>query len=337
VRQLTLVEPNRLEWQEVPEPEIQESTDALVRPIAVARCDVDIPMARGQTPFRPPIAVGHEFVAEIVALGDQVSDLTAGQLVAVPFQISCGECERCRRGITNACLSVPPRSQYGFGVLGGEWGGALSDVMRVPFAHHMLVPLPDGVDPCVIASVDNVSDGWRTVGPYLQQSRGAPVLIVGGGAPSVGLYAAAIAAALGAPSIDYLDTNANRLAIAQAIGANPIEGPPPSQLGPYPITVDASANPNGLACALRSTEPGGTCTSVGIYFSETTPVPLLEMYSAGITFKTGRVNARADLPPVLELVASGRLHPERVTTQTVRWDEAAHAWLEPGVKLVIAR
>ena len=334
MRQLTLVETNKLEWLDVAEPQRQDASDALVRPIAVARCDVDIVMAQGRTPFQPPIPYGHEFIAEVVDVGEDVEVARVGQRVAVPFQISCGDCDRCRRGITNSCLTVPPRSQYGFG---GSWGGALSDLVRVPFANHMLVPVPDHIDAAAIASVDNLPDGWRTVGPYLRERPGAAVLVVGGGALSVGLYAAAIAAALGASSVDYVDSDNDRLDLAQAVGANPIKGPPPRRLGPYPITVDASANPSGLAFALRSTEPGGVCTSVGIYFSQETPVPLFEMYATGVTFKTGRVNARADLPHVLDLVASGHLHPERLTTRQVSWEDAAEAWLEPGVKLVAVR
>lgn len=337
MRQLTLVEPGRLEWLDVPEPQLQGRGEALVRPIAVARCDVDLPMVRGLTPDPPPIAMGHEFVAEIVELSEQVFGLQRGQRVVVPFQISCGECERCRRGLTNSCMAVPPLSQYGFGKSGGDWGGALSDLVRVPFAQSMLVPVPEQVEPAAIASADNLPDGWRTVGPYLQESPGAAVLVVGGGAVSIGLYAAAIACALGASRVDYVDTSSRRLALAESVGAHPVEGPTPERLGPYPISVDASANLGGLACALRSVEPGGVCTSGGIYFSEETPVPLLDMYTTGITFKTGRVNARACLPAVLALVESGRLQPERLTTRTAAWDDAAEAFSEPSTKLVVLR
>ncbi len=201
----------------------------------------------------------------------------------------------------------------------------------------MLVPVPQHVDSGAIASADNLPDGWRTVGPYLQESPGATVLVVGGGAVSIGLYSAAIAHALGASRVDYVDTSSRRLALAESVGANPIEGPPPERLGPYPISVDASANRDGLACALRSVEPGGVCTSVGIYFSQGTPVPLLDMYTTGITFNTGRVNARACLPAVLGLVESGRLQPERLTTRTVPWDDAAEAFGEPSTKTVVLR
>lgn len=336
MRQLTFVDTGRLEWQDVPEAQLQGPGEAIVRPIAVARCDVDLPIVSGFAPFRPPFAFGHEFVAQIVTLGDEVSEFKPGQKVVVSFQITCGECNRCGRGITGSCSAVPVGAAYGFGAK-GDWGGALSDLVRVPYAEGMLTAVPDGIDPVTVASPDNLSDGWRTVGPYLAERPGAPVLIVAGGALSIGLYATAIACALGSSQVDYIDTDRERLDLAKSVGANPIQGPTPERLGPYPITVDTSANPAGLACALKSVEPGGVCTSVGIYFAPETPVPLLHMYRTGVTFKTGRVNAQAETPHVLDLVQSGRLHPERLTTRVARWDDAAEAFLEPAVKVVVAR
>jgi alcohol dehydrogenase len=90
--------------------------------------------------------------------------------------------------------------------------------------------------------------------------------------------------------------------------------------------------------ALRSTAPDGTCTSTGIYFGEQPALPLLEMYTKGITFRTGRVHARAAMPGVLALAAQGALHPELVTTRVVPWADAPDALLERGwTKLVIER
>jgi len=105
----------------------------------------------------------------------------------------------------------------------------------------------------------------------------------------------------------------------------------------YAVTADGGASQASLACALRSTEPGGLCTSAGIVFEPLTPVPFLEMYTSGVRFHTGRVMARATIPSALELVASGRLRPERVTSHTAAWDDAADAVLESQTKLVIAR
>lgn len=111
----------------------------------------------------------------------------------------------------------------------------------------------------------------------------------------------------------------------------------PGAAGPLSDTVDSSADRPGLACAVRSTEPDGICTSTGILFERETPLPLLEAYTKGLTFHTGRVHARPVMPEVLELIAAGRLSPELVTTELVAWDDAAEALAEHTAKLVVTR
>jgi threonine dehydrogenase-like Zn-dependent dehydrogenase len=337
MRQLTLTEDRRVEWQEVPDPLLRDANDVIVRPLAVAACDLDPVIVSGRAPLPGPIALGHEFVAEIVQAGD-MTELEVGTRAVVPFQISCGECARCVRGQTGDCLTVPERSMFGFGPFGGDWGGALSDLVRVPFADHMLVPIPDSLSPAAVASAsDNIPDGWRTVARPLEHHPGADVLIVGGGAPSIGLYAVDAAHALGAGRVTYLDDDPERLRVAEGLGAHVHEGPPPSRLGSYAITVDAGATRESLACALRSTEPGGDCTSVGILWEPETPLPLLEMYTRGLTFHIGRAQARPTIPAILELVLEGRLRPELVTSRVADWEEAPETIGQAERKLVIER
>src|SRR5262249_57805245 len=104
-----------------------------------------------------------------------------------------------------------------------EWGGALSDLVRIPFADAMLVVLPPGVEAATFASVsDNIPDGWRSVAPGLQADPRAPVLIVGG-LGDVALYAAAIAVAMGSERVDYVDTSQRRLEAAATGGAKPTQ------------------------------------------------------------------------------------------------------------------
>jgi threonine dehydrogenase-like Zn-dependent dehydrogenase len=339
MRQLTYTAPKQLQWREAPEPGLSSDGAALVRPLAVATCDLDAVIISGQSPFAPPFALGHECVAEVIDAGDAVKSLAPGQLVSVPFQISCGECEPCRRGRTGNCAVVGFMSTYGFGPAVERWGGFLSDVVCVPYAEHMLVPVPPGLSPSAVASAsDNISDAWRTVGPALAADPGAPVLVVGGAGPgSIGLYATGLAVALGAESVLYVDPDPDRRLLAASLGAE-TAGEITERLGPFSITVDSSADPAGLALALRSTAPDGTCTSTGIYFGEQPALPLLEMYTKGITFRTGRVHARAAIPEVLALAASGALHPELVTTRVVPWQDAPEALVEGGwTKLVIER
>lgn len=336
MKQLMFLEPNRLEWQEVAEPSLSDPKGALVKPIAVAACDLDIAVVKGYAPIPGPFPLGHEFVAEVLEVGEEVTSFKAGDIAVVTFQIACGECPRCAKGLTGNCTSVKQGSMYGLGSVGGEWGGAWTDVVAVPFAEAMLLPLPAGIEPKTLATAsDNICDGYRTVGPHLLQSPGATVLIVSGGASSIPLFAVDIARSLGAGSIDFIDRRPHVLELAERFGANAIEGPPPAKAGRYAITVDASGDPAGLSCALRSTEPGGICTSIGIYYQDV-PIPMLEMYSKGITFTTGRPHSRADLPHVLSLIGEGKIDPDSIAT-FVPWESTAEALLEAPIKLVSTR
>ena len=339
MQQLVFAGPSSLEWREAPAPRLSSEEGALVRPVAVATCDLDSLIVSGASPFEPPFAVGHEGVAEVVEVGGSAGTLEPGQLVSVPFQISCGSCEACLAGRTSNCAEVPFMSTYGFGPAVERWGGFLSDLVEIPFAAHMLVPVPEGLEPAAVASAsDNLSDAWRSVGPPLAEYPGADVLVVGGAGPgSIGLYAAGLAVALGSRSVLYVDGDQARREIAARLGAQTL-AEKPKRVGPYPITVDASADPDGLKLALRSTSPDGICTGTAIYFGEPPRLPLLEMYTKGITFRTGRANARSAMPHVLGLAAEGHLHPELVTTHLVAWEDAPAALAENGwTKLVIER
>src|SRR5207247_7841013 len=142
--------------------------------------DLDTALLHGRAPYRGPFALGHEGVAEVVDAGDRVDGLAPGQLASISFQVFCGECAACREGRTASCEATPPMAMYGL-TIGGDWGGFLSDAVRVPYANAMLFPLPDGVDPVAAASVsDNIVDAWRTVGPQLERHPGAEVLVAGG-------------------------------------------------------------------------------------------------------------------------------------------------------------
>jgi alcohol dehydrogenase len=279
----------------------------------------------------------------VVEVGDGVQGFAPGDRVVVPFQISCGSCDRCVAGRTASCRSVPPGSTYGFGIAGTPWGGFLSDLVHVPYADHMLVPLPAGLEPAVAASAsDNIPDGYRTVSALRDRWPGAPVLVCGGAAAgSIGLYAVAQAVALGASRVVYVDADAGRRAVAAAFGAEVVDAWPESFERTFPITVDASADPRGLELALRSTATDGMCTSTGIYFPEVVDAPefpLLLMYARNVAFLTGRPHVQELIPPVLELIDGGAIDPAVVTTRVVEWDDAPDALLESGwTKLVFRR
>ena len=342
MRALTYAGPGELEWREAPAPELAGDAEALVRPIAVATCDLDDLIVAGGSPFPAPFAIGHEGVAEVLEVGDGVSAVAPGDRVVVPFQVSCGSCDPCRADRTGHCASVPFASTYGFGFGDHYWGGFLTDSVRVPYADHMLVPLPVGVSAEAAASAsDNIADGHRTVAEPLERWPGAPVLVIGGaGAASIGLYAAGQALALGAERVLYVDADAGRRAVAESLGAQTLDEIPERLDEAFPITVDASANARGLELALRSTAPDGICTSTGIYFDpkDQPTFPLVEMYVKNTTFLTGRPHVRGVMPKSLDLIASGRFDPTAVTSRIVAWDEAADALAaRDWTKLVITR
>jgi alcohol dehydrogenase len=369
---LTFVRKGRLEWREVPRPVLQGPDEALVRPIVASRCDGDCLFllhrygpalalgralhvidpevaALGDPPLAGPFAYGHECVAEVIAIGERVTTVAIGQRVVVPWAISCGRCALCVRGLTSHCeRNTTPLAAYGWGRCAGGWGGMVGDLLRVPWADAMLVPIPPGLSLLEFAGAsDNIPDAWRAVGPHLRAEPGAPVLVVGGAARSIGLYAAGLAVAMGSSRVDYVDTHGPSLAVAAALGANPIERSTragwfrrgATQAGArYPITVDASSRPDGLEYAIRAAAPGGVCTGLGFYLRAGTPLPLWHMFLKDTRLHLGVANPRADLPDVVALIASGRFRPSLVSDRVADWNDAPAALLDrDATKVVLTR
>jgi alcohol dehydrogenase len=203
----------------------------------------------------------------------------------------------------------------------------------------MLLLAAQGSASALCALPDNACDAYRAVGPQLAEHPGAEVLIVGGAAASIGLYAISFARALGSGRVRYVDRDAQRCAAATTLGADVEhqQGPWPRRYDRAAITVEATGEIDGLHSVLRSTDDYGFCTSVAIHFAPTVALPLLEMYTRGITFHLSRADSRRLLPVVLELFAEGRFDPLAVPTTIVPWDRADEAWLEPATKLVLER
>jgi threonine dehydrogenase-like Zn-dependent dehydrogenase len=339
MRQLTCSAPGTIEWRDVPEPRIQADVEALIRPLSVARCDIDLFLTAGLFPVREPFALGHECVGEVVALGDAVRGLEIGQRVVVSFQVCCGTCRSCGAGHTANCDKFPVLSDYGMQPLSGvEYGGMLADLARVPYAEAMLAPVAPALDSVALGSVsDNVLDGYRAVAPHLADLPGAEVLIVSHGLKSVPLYAVQAAVALGAARVDFASEDDEALTLAERLGAHPIRTAFEKPERRYPLVVDAGLTPAGLRYAIRATEPEGICQSVSFYAGGDMPLPLGRLYTLGIRFFTGRAHAAALLPDVMPLIEQGRLRPGEVTTRVVDWEDAPAAYGEPAIKLVVHR
>ena len=360
MRELQLIHSRRLAWRERDPPALRDPTDAIVRPFVAGRCDGDTlpihqPVSRalqagmalrlvdpivgcmcGRVPFKGPFAIGHECVAEVVAVGAGVERIGTGQRVVVPWAISCGSCARCRSGLTSKCATTAQGTlaAFGLGPASGPWGGVIADAVRVPFADHMLVPIPAGVPPLRVAAAgDNLADAWRSVVPPLAEREGGSVLILGGGAKSIGLYAAGLAVAHGAGVVDYVDDDAERQRIAESFGARTR----PERGRRYDVAVEATSRARGLRQALSALAPGGVCTAVGYYLASGTRLPLMRMYATDATLHHGVSHARASLPDLLAFVERTGFPAERVATLTADWDDAPRAYAARTTKVVLQR
>lgn len=325
-----------LHWHEVATPELVEPTDALVRPIAVAACDLDRHIVAGRSPFPGPFMLGHEFTGEIVALGEAVTGLDIGDRVLASFQPSCGECGPCSHQHSSVCGSVPNGTMYGIGAVGGDWQGALADLIRVPWATFNLAKVPSHIDLRAIASAaDNLADGLRGVEQPLQQRPGTSVLVAGSG--SIPLYAVLCAMFLGAEDVTLASDDEFALGVADAMGATclPITTWP-KRFRSHGISVDCTNDVAGLAAVIGSTSPYGICTSSSIFFGGGVTVPMFNMNMRGIAFHTGRVNSASNLDKVLALLAAG-LNPEQVQPAYFAFEEVAEGLhQEPFSRKVIA-
>src|SRR5258708_12737846 len=118
MQRLLLEGTSQVRWEETSEPTLPGPDGAIVRPVAVATCDLDIAVLAGRYPLAGPYPFGHEAVADVVEVGDNVVTVAPGDRVVVPFQISCGTCAPCARGRTGNCAPHPRMSTYGLGTPG---------------------------------------------------------------------------------------------------------------------------------------------------------------------------------------------------------------------------
>jgi len=358
MKQLYFVKKAKLEWREVARPVITGGKQAIVRPFAVAKCDLDdaflfnnmkLKLKIGEAfglidpgykstfgnLLNGPFPFGHECVGEVTEIGDGVKNVEAGDVVSVPFQISCGQCLNCSRGLTSVCNNTMPISTYGFGKH-LQFGGAMSDFIRVPFADAMLLKIPDTINPIHMASLsDNIPDGYR----HLRDVQANPhqrVLIIAGRAKSVGLYSLLLAKAMNVADIDYVDNNRERLEIASRLKANHVYESYDQVTNKYDLVIDTSSTTRGLETALRSVRNFGTISSSGIHIRKA-GLSLVEMYAKGVNFKIGFANARTDAEQILKLMEKVHIPFELITTYEDSWENAADAFLMETTKVIVKR
>ncbi len=213
-----------IQVEEVADPKIEDSTDAIVRLTASAICGTDLHFVRGTVPdMVPGTILGHEGVGIIEELGSDVRNLSVGDRVVIPSTIACGYCSYCRAGYYAQCDNANPNGSgagtafFGGPKASGPFHGLQAEKARVPYAHVGLVKLPDSVsDEQAILISDIFPTGY--FGAEMAEIEDGDTVAVFGCGP-VGQFAIASAKLLGAGRIFAIDHIESRLEMAKEQGA----------------------------------------------------------------------------------------------------------------------
>ena len=227
--------PRDVSVEEVPDAKIERSTDVLVKITTTNICGSDLHMYDGRTDLEKGRVIGHENLGEVIEVGDAVDRIKVGDMVCLPFNVSCGYCKNCEKGLTGACLTMNPGTAgaaYGFAGM-GPYDGGQAEFLRVPYADFNCLVLPEDArekeDDYVMLS-DIFPTGWHAT-QLAGLCPGESVVIYGAG--PVGLMAALSAKIIGASKIIIVDKHPDRLALAEQVGAIPInfeDGSPVDQI-----------------------------------------------------------------------------------------------------------
>jgi glutathione-independent formaldehyde dehydrogenase len=213
--------------KDVPDARIERPTDVLVRVTTTNICGSDLHMYEGRTDMETGRILGHENLGEVIAVGDGVDRVRVGDMVCLPFNISCGFCRNCEAGRTAYCLTTNPDPRtagaaYGFADMGPHAGGQ-AELLRVPYGDHNCLVLPgdahDRESDYVMLS-DVLPTGWHAT--ELAGVRAGESVVIYGAGP-VGLMAALSANLRSAAQVMVVDSNPDRLAPAEKIGALPVD------------------------------------------------------------------------------------------------------------------
>jgi threonine dehydrogenase-like Zn-dependent dehydrogenase len=308
---------------EVPDPAIQQPTDALVRVLRACICGSDLWPYGSKAAVEHGDRIGHEFLGVIEETGSEVSGLRRGDVVVAPFVWSDGTCDFCREGLQTSCRH------------GGNWGrngvdGGQGEAVRVPQAQGTLVKLPVGEDSALLPSLLSLSDVFPT-GYHCAKTAGVnprtTVTVIGDGA--VGLSAVLSAKRLGAERIILMGRHTDRTDLGREFGATDVV----SERGQEGVervreltggdgthaVLECVGLEQALDTAFAVVRAGGTISRVG--------APQYEKVSFGfpdflrnITLTGGVAPARAYIEELLPDILDGTIEPGRVFDRTVTLD-----------------
>ena len=217
MRAVTFQAPGEVRVDDVPEPEILEATDAIVRIEASGVCGSDLHIYHGRVKIDPGFTIGHEYVGTVTAVGDDVRNVSVGDRVLGCFQTACGHCFFCRRGWFHKCDAS---RTFGHGATLGSLQGTQADQALVPSADLVLRKVPDGMSEDVALFAGDVMGTGYHAAAESGLAPGDTAAVLGLG--PVGLCAVQAAFAVGAAHVIAIDTVPERLKMAESFGAEAV-------------------------------------------------------------------------------------------------------------------
>ena len=209
---------------EVPDPKIEQPTDAIIEVTSTAICGSDLHLYGVLGPYlKPGDVLGHEAMGIVREVGAEVSNLRVGDRVVVPFNISCGHCWMCSRGLFAQCETTQVKAEgkgaalFGYTSLYGSVPGGQAEYLRVPQAQFGPITIPDGTpDEQFLFLSDILPTAWQAV-RYADVPEGGTLAVLGLG--PIGQFAVRIARHLGIGRVIGVDRVAERLTLAEKYGA----------------------------------------------------------------------------------------------------------------------
>ena len=325
--------PGRKAWEDVPDPTIVGSGDAIVRVDTTTICGTDLHILKGDVPaVQEGRILGHEAVGTITEIGTAVRTLAVGDRVIVSCIKSCGHCANCRTGLFSHCLGDEGASGTGW-VFGHLIDGTQAEFVRVPYAENSLHLLPPGVtDEEAVMLSDILPTGFEIGVQYGRVKPGDVVAVIGAG--PVGLAAIATAGLYGAGTVIAIDTDENRLEQARVFGATDVvvSGSPDWKQQVLALTdgagvdvaIEAVGIPETFTMAIDVVRPGGTVANVGVH-GKPVELHLEDLWIQNITISMGLVNTNTT-PMLLKLVAQKKIPAAKLATHRFSLDQILEAY-----------
>jgi alcohol dehydrogenase len=316
MKALTYQGPGQKAWQDVPDPVIQQDTDAIVRVDTVTICGTDLHILKGDTPeVAAGRILGHEAVGTVTQVGTGVKTLAEGDRVLVSCVSSCGTCRFCREGRFGQCLGG------GGWILGYMIDGTQAEYVRVPFADTSTYRVPAGSsDEEILMLADILPTGYEvgTLNGHVQP--GDTVAVVGAG--PIGLSAILSARMFSPGHVVAIDLADTRLEAAKAFGADLTVNNGREDCVAFvkeltdglgaDVAIEAVGMPDTFELCTSLVRPGGRVANIGVH-GKPAVLHLESLWIRDITITTGLVDTYST-PTLLRLVAARQIEAARFVT-----------------------